>query len=86
MSTKGCNGETCFFCQKPIEGKGIEWQQQNNWRDNPYGEGLISIYLHGKCSVQLGLRLVRDGIKLVNDPNTKEWLQHQIEYEAEKYS
>ena len=85
MSTVNCNGKPCFFCLKPIEGEGIEWQEQNNWRENPEGKDLISIFLHGKCSVQLGTRLIRDGMELVTDPEAEAFLQRQIKYETEKY-
>ena len=67
MSTVPCNGEICFFCRKPIHVNGIEWEEQNNWRDNPKGENLVKIRLHPECSVQLGIRLIRDGLPLTDD-------------------
>ncbi|MFA7219043.1 MAG: hypothetical protein WC119_00760 [Synergistaceae bacterium] len=66
MSTKSFNGEICFFCRKPIEGEGIEWQEQNNWLENPDGDNLITVNLHAECSVDLGIRLIRDGMKLMS--------------------
>ena len=84
--TIDCKGKSCFFCRRPIEGEGIEWQEKNNWRDNPVGEGLTNIYLHGRCAVKLGIRLIRDGMELVTDPDTKDFLQRQIKYEAGRYN
>jgi len=79
MSTKVFIDEPCFFCLKPIEGEGIEWQEQNNWRDNPEGEGLTIMNLHPKCSVQLGMRLIRDGMKLVKNKKEKEFLKRSLD-------
>lgn len=59
-----CTTEMCFFCREPIEGKGVQWDEQNNWKENPDGNGLTKIYLHGKCSVDLGMRLIGDGFSL----------------------
>ena len=59
-----CTGHNCFFCKKPIEGEGVQWDETNNWVENPEGEGLIHIYLHGDCSVRLGERLIGDGFPL----------------------
>ena len=56
-----CNGENCFFCRKAIYGNGIKWTESNNWKTNPSGEGLTSIYLHPECSADLGVRLIGDG-------------------------
>lgn len=67
MSTAICQGKNCFFCMEPIEGEGVEWDEQNNWTKNPDGEGLTKIHLHGKCSVDLGIRLIGDGFEISDD-------------------
>lgn len=72
MSVINGKGEICFFCREPITGVGIEWEEQNNWAENPIGEGLAKIHLHPKCSTSLGLRLIRDGLDMVADKEEKE--------------
>ena len=65
------NGEhKCFFCLKPIDGPQVRWDEQNNWRDNPEGEGLTKVYLHPKCSIQLGCRLIGDAFQA--DPQVED--------------
>jgi len=84
MSTVLGEGKICFFCRKPIEGEAIEWQEQNNWMENPEGEGLISILLHPECSVPLGMRLIRDGMELVPEGEHKEFLKRSTQMVCEQ--
>jgi hypothetical protein len=70
MSIVHFEGDECFFCPNPITGTGVEWISMN-------GEAII---LHPKCAVQLGSRLIGDGVKI--DPDLSDralsWTQDRI--------
>jgi hypothetical protein len=72
MVNKDCDDKPCFFCMKPVK-KGVQWDEGNNWRDNPSGDGLIHLILCPECAVKLGERLIGDGFeadKNVQKPET----------------
>lgn len=56
----------CFFCRSDDNTikageQHVEWHETHSYVDNPNGEGIIRLYLHADCAVQLGLRLIGDG-------------------------
>ena len=59
MVTETHSGK-CYFCDDPIVGKAVQWDESNNYAKNPTAEGMHTLYLHPKCAVSLAYRLVGD--------------------------
>ena len=84
MSIINYHGKSnCFFCLKPIEGKGIEWEEQNNWVKNPKGKGLTKIHLHPLCAIKLAIRLIGDAFtankKVEDKDKIRQWINNRME-------
>lgn len=72
------NGHKCFFCDKPIVGNGVAWDEAV-YR----AEETLTIRLHPICSTMLAERLLRDGLKAMTPKDRKihkEFVEHNIKY------
>jgi len=62
---KAIGGNRCFFCRKETPKHfEVQWDETNNWVENPDGKNLIHLHLCPVCAIRLGQRLITDGAKI----------------------
>lgn len=85
----------CFFCGhkltekaegfRKLQKNGVEWDEHNNYVENPTLEGKFKMFLHPSCAVMLATRLLGDAFdadKSVDDPGlVMDLIQTRIKYE-----
>ena len=69
--------ELCFFCAKSTPKEKITWDQQRDYVKDPEGVGAIRIHLCPLCASSLGIRLIRDGLR-ITPKKMREIIKSQI--------